>query len=136
MSYRRLLRRAFCLALALLLGVLSYRSTTAILGIAGAANNPTEGRIPTRPVELNVRENKPRPAKHKLVTRMPRVREDELASNTDPLLRRLLLAQEDAAPVASASSAAPDRRVPELTQPQYLRPFLASSPGSPQSPPV
>lgn len=129
----RTLERVLCLALCLVVGVLSYRSTTAILDLAGHAKNPTEGRTPAQNDQVDVRDNKPRPSKQRLVTRVPRVRVQERAVALDPLLARLLLLQEYAADVDV------NVRINSLEQPttpDYLQLYSAATPGSPHSPPA
>jgi hypothetical protein len=129
---RRLFERILSLTLCLVTGVLSYRSTTAILDLAGHAKNPTEGRIPTHKEQVDVRENKPRPSKHKLLTRIPRVREHERRAAIDPLLT-----SEDATELsASVRVRTCDPGREEITKPQYLQLFSAATPGSPHSPPA
>jgi hypothetical protein len=133
----RTLERAFCLALCLVVGVLSYRSTTAILGLAGHAKNPTEGRIPAHNKQVDVRENKPRPSKQRLVTRIPRVRDQERTIELDPLLARLLLLQEHAADAAASIRIKTGLSICEQpTTPDYLQLFSTATPGSPHSPPA
>jgi hypothetical protein len=133
----RPLERALCLALCLVVGILSYRSTTAILSLAGHANNPTEGRIPGHRDQVDVRDNKPRPSKQRLVTRIPRVRDQERTVALDPLLARLLLLQEYAADVAVSVRIKSGLSICEQpTTPDYLQLFSASTPGSPHSPPA
>ena len=133
----RTLERVLCLALCLVVGVLSYRSTTAILDLAGHARNPTEGRIPAHNEQVDVRENKPRPSKHKLLTRVPRFREQARRAELDPLLARLLFLQEYAANVAVSVRIRSDLSIREqATTPDYLQLFSAATPGSPHSPPA
>jgi hypothetical protein len=123
--------RIFCLMLALLIAILSYRSTTAILSLAGRALNPTEGRIPTLPEQVDVRENLPRPARQRLPSRTLQVRDRE-RNSADPHLRRLAQLQDKAGAFWAASRIRSTRLVPEaLHQPQYLNLFLSATPGSP-----
>jgi hypothetical protein len=133
----RVLERTACLALCLVVVVLSYRSTTAILSLAGHAKNPTEGRIPGHRDQVDVRDNKPRPSKQRLVTRIPRVRDQERTAALDPLLARLLLLQENAADVAVSVRIKSGLSIREQpTTPDYLQLFSAATPGSPHSPPA
>jgi hypothetical protein len=124
--------RIFCLMLSLMIGVLSYRSTTAIFGLAGHANNPTEGRIPTHREQVDVRDNKPRPSKQRLPARALQVREQERNSAPDPLLRKVALLQERAAELCAAARIKSDPSYhEETTRPQYLQLFLLATPHSP-----
>jgi len=133
----RVLERASCLALCLVVGFLSYLSTTAILSLAGHANNPTEGRIPAHKNQVDVRDNKPRPSKQILVTRIPRVRDQERTVPLDPLLARLLLLRENAADVAASVRLKSGLSIrAQTTPPDYLQLFSAATPGSPHSPPA
>jgi len=133
----RFFERALCLPLCLVVGVLSYRSTTAILSLAGHANNPTEGRIPVHKDQVDVRENKPRPSKQRLVTRIPRVCDQERATALDPLLSRLLLLQENAAGAAASVRIKSGVSIrAHITTPDYLQQFNTATPGSPQPPPA
>ena len=129
--------RISCLMLSLIVGVLSYRSTTAILGLAGHAKNPTEGRIPTHPDQVDVRDNKPRPSKQRLPARALQVKAKERSSAADPLLSRIALLQDAAAELCAAGRVLSDSATPgDSTRPQYLRLFLPATPGSPHSPPA
>jgi hypothetical protein len=129
--------RAFCLILSLIVGLLSYRSTTAILGLMGQAHNPTEGAIPTHREQVDVRENKPRPSRDRLPTSPLRVREQERNAAADPILRRIALLQDAAAELCCVvrNNPEPAHRA-ESTRPQYLHLFMPATPGSPHSPPV
>jgi hypothetical protein len=127
----RVPERVFCSALCLVIGILSYRTTTAILSLAGHANNPTEGRIPAHKDQVEVRDNKPRPSKQRLLTRISRIREQERSAALDPRQAGLLLLQEDAARIKSGI---PGRE--QTTKPHYLQLFSAATPGSPHSPPA
>jgi hypothetical protein len=128
--------RILCLALCVVSLVLSYRSTTAILDLAGVARNPTEGGSPAPGEHLSPRENKPRPAKQRAVTRLDRLRlvqseprdprDRKVSSLQDVLIDRLLTVK-----FGTSSDARS-----ELSKPQYLRLFLAANPGSPHSPPA
>jgi len=129
-------RRGICLALCAVALFLCYRSTTAILTVAGRAHNPTEGGIPADRGQVTARENMPRPAKQRLPAQMLRLKRVQETS-PDPRLRRLLLLQESS----------PDRFVflkvgifvqveSELSKPQYLRLYLSASHCRTLSPPV
>ena len=128
--------RISCLMLSLMIGVLSYRSTTAILGLAGNAKNPTEGRIPTHRDQVDVRDNKPRPSKQRLPARTLQVKAQEPNAAGDPLLSKVALLQDAAAELrAAARIPADSANRQDNTRPQYLRLFLPATPGSPHSPP-
>jgi hypothetical protein len=123
--------------LSLMIGVLSYRSTTAILGLAGNAKNPTEGRIPTQGDHVDVRDNKPRPSKQRLPARALQVKAKERNVAADPLLSKVALRQDAAAELRAAARIKSDlAHREESTRPQYLQLFLPATPGSPLSPPV
>jgi hypothetical protein len=129
--------RISCLMLSLIIGVLSYRSTTAILGLAGNAKNPTEGRIPTQRDQVDVRDNKPRPSKQRMPARTLQVKAKERNAAADPLLSKIALLQDAAAKLRAATRIPSDAANREdNTRPQYLQLFLPATPGSPHSPPV
>jgi len=129
-------RRGICLALCAVTLFLCYRSTTAILTVAGCAHNPTEGGVPADREQVAARENKPRPTKQRLpaqALRLKRVQE----TSPDSRLRKLLLLQESSLDRFLCLKLGTLVQVEsELSKPQYLRLFLAASPSSPHSPPV
>jgi hypothetical protein len=123
--------------LSLMIGVLSYRSTTAILDLAGRAKNPTEGRIPSHREQIDVLGNQPRPSKQRMPARTFQVKARERSAAADPFLRQTAQRQDVAGELRSAAriqSVLLTRK--EATRPLYLQPFLASTPGSPHSPPL
>src|SRR6185436_8047738 len=135
----RALRRGTCLFLSLLLLFLSYKPATALLAIAGAAKNPTEGRRPCGLSDVDVRENLPRPAKKQQRETQGRLVQKIQKSWTVSPQEKELLKQHflggglrhsgsslDAASKGEETSATPD----------YLKLFLPASPGSPHSPPA
>jgi len=129
-------RRAFCLALTLLVLFFSYRPAIALLSLAGAAKNPTDGRVPGQRSEVDARENLPRPAKkqhraesHRSIQRIQKAR------SVTPEEKTLLVVQMKGPRPCLASSirSSFNRGMPA---PDYLRLFLPATPGSPHSPPA
>ena len=130
------IRRAFCLTLTLLVFFLSYRPATALLAFAGAAKNPTDGRVPGQRSEVDARENLPRPSKmqqrahsHRAVQRMQKSR--SATPETKTLLAAQLQGPRPCLPSHLRSRF--DRGIPA---PEYLQPYLPAAPGSPHSPPA
>lgn len=131
--------RAFCLYLALVLTFLSYRSTTALLALAGAAKNASEDGAPGPDSKIDARENKPRPAKKQRCETRRRVveRTQTVRLAPDSLKAAIALLKTGPTPGAAFSpTGAPSRVEVETSKPQYLRLFLPASPGSPHSPPA
>jgi hypothetical protein len=132
-------RRVFLLSLSFLLVFLSYKPATALLSIAGAAQNPTEGGRSGQTSELRSRENMPRPAKKqqraaqgRMVQKASRAR---TVSDEEKTLLRILMQglQPGLLRVASDDVESAES---ETSKPEYLRLFLPGTPGSPHSPPA
>jgi len=132
-------RRATCFFLSLLVLFLSYKPATALLDIAGAARNPTEGRRPGQDSEIDTRENMPRPAKKQhCETRGRLVQKTQKSRTVSPeewtLLKLLRLGLRPGHPETVSE---PSTKVEgEIAKPEYLRLFLPATPGSPHSPPA
>jgi len=125
-------QRIVCATMSLLVCVLSYRSTTAILSIAGHARNPTEDRIPAGSERMEVRENKPRPAKQLLVTQALRLKDDTSAPSPDPLVAPQA---KDRGLVPNGIAEGSAGTSVQQSRPKYLQMHLAAASGSPHSPP-
>src|SRR5258708_2108988 len=117
-------QKYICVALSIVVCILCYRSTTAILRLARQANNPTEGRIPAEGDRLEVRENKPRPAKQQFVTRIFRMKDEVLIAAPDPLLHRQP-EQADLRPVTAADGSA--EAIAQESRPKYLLLYLPAA---------
>jgi hypothetical protein len=131
--------RGACLFLSLLVLFLSYKPATALLHLAGAAKNPTEGRRPGQESEIDARENLPRPAKKQQTeTRGRLVQKVQKSRTVSPdekaLLKLVLLGLHPGNP--APASERPSKVVGEFAKPEYLRLFLTAIPGSPHSPPA
>jgi hypothetical protein len=130
-------RRAACLGLSILITFLSYKPAIAILAIAGAAKNPTEGRREGVSSEVDSRENMPRPAR-KQQREAPgrivqKIQKSRTVSPDEKVLLKLLLLGSGQ---SGGSSEASKKIEGEIAKPDYLRLFLPAAPGSPHSPPA
>ena len=130
-------RRAACLGLSILITFLSYKPAIAILAIAGAAKNPTEGRRAGGSSEVDSRENMPRPAKKQQNEArgrlVQRIQKSRTVSPDEKILLKLFLLGSGQ---SDGSSEVSKKIEGGIARPDYLRLFLPSTPGSPHSPPA
>ncbi len=129
--------RVTCLVLSFLVLFLSYKPATALLAIAGAAKNPTDGRHAGEGSQVDARENLPRPARKQQRQAPGRIVQKIQKSRTLSDAEKILLHVLQSGPGNLGRLSTCSRQIEsESTKPDYLRLFLPANPGSPHSPPA